>query len=105
MDVDQVPQQTSAIAPQASQSGQQQQQQTTQQSTQTTIQPTQQINVNQSNPNPIHDLEAERRKPLIANMEKIEKEFQEKKEQFFTEKIEELTTEYESIRNGKSSID
>lgn len=47
------------------------------------------------------DLEAERRKPLIANMEKIEREFQEKKELFFTEKIEELTAEYESINNGK----
>jgi hypothetical protein len=46
------------------------------------------------------DLESERRKQHVGNMEKIEKEFQELKDKFFNEKIEELTSEYESIRNG-----
>jgi len=48
----------------------------------------------------IIDLEEKRRKELVGNMEKIEKEFYHLKESFFTEKIELLRKEHEDIQKG-----
>jgi len=51
----------------------------------------------------ILDLEENRRKELVGNMEKIEKEFYHLKERFFIEKIDLLKTEYEELQKGNHS--
>lgn len=46
------------------------------------------------------DLEEKRRLECFADMEKIEKEFQDLKEKFYREKIEQINKELEGIQAG-----
>ncbi len=46
------------------------------------------------------DLEEKRRLECLADMEKIEREFQDLKEKFYREKIEQINKELEAIQNG-----